>query len=138
MRKDPLQSGAHSLIRVAGVSLDPGKVCAVRRLGLTLGLALDVWTGWDLKDLQQEKPILMVGNWSGADSKLTHMRCMKNAHRRKFHKVLSLCMKKSGMVPMNAELGVMKSVVLVSRVDHRKSFITKWKEIHNNFSKLGS
>ena len=92
MRKDLLQLGVQSPLRVAGVLLDPGKVCAVRRLGLTPGFALDLRTGWDLNDpahrakvwshLQQERPILMVGNWSGADSKLTHMRCMKDAHRR--------------------------------------------------------
>ena len=50
MRKDLLQLGVQSPLRVVGVLLDPGKVCAVRRLGLTPGFALDLRTGWDLND----------------------------------------------------------------------------------------
>ena len=54
-------------------------------------VALDLRTGWDLNDpaqrakmlshLQRERPILIVGSWSGLGTRTTHMRWMIDVYR---------------------------------------------------------
>ena len=120
----------------------PGKAHFVHRYGLTPGLALDLRTGWDLNDpaqrakmwshLQQERPILIVGSWSGPGARTTHMRWMIDTYRWQVSRGLFFVHQHSGL---NAELCAMKSVV-VSHTDWWRTFLTNCEEIHNNFSKL--
>ena len=63
----------------------------VHRFGLTPGLVLDLRTGWNLNDpaqrakmwshLQHERPILIVGSWSGPSAGISHMRWMMDTYR---------------------------------------------------------
>ena len=83
VKKELIQLGVQS-VHVAEVFSSPGNARLVHRFGLTLGLAFDLRTGWDLNDpaqranmwshLQHERPILIVGNWSGhgARTSITH------------------------------------------------------------------
>ena len=99
--KDLLQLGVHPSVHVAEVVSSPGKARFVHRFGLTPGSALDLRTGWDLNDpaqrakmwshLQQERPILIVGSWSGPGARTTHMRWMIDSiPLASFFKVVSL------------------------------------------------
>ena len=75
VKKELIQLGVHPSVDVAEVFSSPGKACFVHRFGLTPGLACDLRMGWDLNDpaqranmwshLQHERPILIVGSWSG-------------------------------------------------------------------------
>ena len=75
VKKELIQSGVHPSVHVAEVFSSPRTARLVHRFGLTPGLAFDLRTRWDLNDparpakmwshLQQERPILIVGSWSG-------------------------------------------------------------------------
>ena len=84
--KDLLQPGVHSSVHVAEVFSNPGK----RVFWFHPGLAMDLRTGWDLNDpvqrakvwshWQRKGPIL-IGSWSGLDTRTTHMRWMIDVYR---------------------------------------------------------
>ena len=105
----------------------------------------DLRTGWDLDDLahranvwsllQQERPILIVGNWSGVGTRMTHTRWMIDIHHWQVSQGLFFVHEQSRMMSVHVELCAMKSV-LVSGVDRWKSFLTNCEEAHNNLSKL--
>ena len=107
------------------------KTCFVHRLGLTLGLALDLRTGWDLHDLgqrakmwlrlQRERPNFNVGSWSGLGTRTTHMRWMIDVYCWQVSQGRFFVHQESGHLPVNSELCAMKSV-LVSRVDWWRTF----------------
>ena len=72
----------------------------VQRFGFTPGLAFDLSTGWDLNDpaqrarmwthLQHERPVLIVGSWSGHSAGTSHMRWMMGNTVGKLLKDVSL------------------------------------------------
>ena len=86
VKKELIQLGVHSSVHVAEVFSSPRTARLVHRFGLTLGLAFDLRTGWDLNDparrakmwshLQHFRPILIVGSWSGLSAGTSHMRWM--------------------------------------------------------------
>ena len=75
VKKELIELGVHPSVHVAEVFSSPVNARLVHRFGLTLGLAFDLRTGWDLNDpaqrakmwshLQYERRILIVGSWSG-------------------------------------------------------------------------
>ena len=89
------------------------------------GLALDLRTGWDLDDpaqsarmwshLQRERPVLIVGSWSGLGARMTHMRWMTDVYRWQVSQGRFFVHQHSGILLLNAELCAISSV-LVSRV----------------------
>ena len=90
MKKELIQSVVHPSVHVAEVFSSLGTARLVHRLGLTPGLALDLRTGWDLNGpaqrattwshLQHERPILIVGSWSGHSPGMSHMRWMMDTY----------------------------------------------------------
>ena len=100
------------------------------------GLAFDLRTGWDLNDpaqranmwshLQHERPILIVGSWSGHCARMPHMRWMMDTCRWQVAQGRFFAHQLSGNLPQNAE----------SCVDCWRTFITNCEEIHKNLSKL--
>ena len=133
MKKDLLQLGVHPSVHVAEVFSSHGKARFVHRFGLTPGLALDLRTGWDLNDpaqrtkmwshFQQERPILIVGSWSGPGARTTHMRWMIDIYRWQVSQGRFFVHQHSGNLPLNAELCAVKSVV-VSRIDWWRTVLT--------------
>ena len=85
--------------------------------------------------LQRERPILIVGSWSGLGARTTHMRWMIGVYPWKVSQGRFFVHQHSGELPLNAELSAMKSV-LVSRVDWWRTYLTNCEETHNNVSKL--
>ena len=84
VKKELIQLGVHPSVHVAEAFSSPRTARLVHRFGLSLGLAFDLRTGWDLTDpaqrakmwshLKHEGPILIVGSWSGHGSGMSHMR----------------------------------------------------------------
>ena len=91
VKKELIQLGVHPSVHVAEVFSSPWNARCVHRFGLALGLAFDLRTGWDLNDpaqrakmwlrLQHERPILIVGSWSGHSAGTSHMRWMMGIYR---------------------------------------------------------
>ena len=89
--KKELKLGVHPSVHLAEVFSSPRTARLVHRFGLTPGLAFDLRTGWDLNDpaqrakmrthLQHERPILIVGSWSGHSAGTSHMRWMMDIFR---------------------------------------------------------
>ena len=83
MKKVLVQLGVHPSVHVAEVFSSLGTALFVHRSGLTPGSAFDLRTGWDLNDpaqrakkwshLQHERPILIVGSWSGHSAGTSHI-----------------------------------------------------------------
>ena len=77
------------------------------------GLAFDLRTGWDLNDpaqraklwshLQHERPILMVGSWSGHSAGTSHMRWMMGTYLWQVAQGRFFAHQHSGNVPRNAD-----------------------------------
>ena len=126
VKKDLPQLGVHPSVHVAGVFSSPGKARFVHRIrshpwisvGSENRMGLErscprakVWS-----HVQQERPILIVGSWSGPGARTTHMRWMIDMYRWQVSQGRFFVHQHSGHVPLNAELCAMKSVV-VSRID---------------------
>ena len=139
VKKELIQLGVHPSLPVAEVFSSPRTARFVHRFGLSPGSALDLRTRWDLNDpaqrakmwshLQHERPILIVGSWSGHSAGTSHMRWMMDTYRWQVAQGRFLVHQHSGNLPRNAE-------ILVSCVDCWRTFITNCAEIHNNLSKL--
>ena len=92
--------------------------------GLTPGLAFDLRTGCDLNDpaqrskmwshLQHERPVLIVGSWSGHSSWMSHMRWMMDTYRWQVAQGRFSVHQYSGKLFRNAETCAMKSIFGVS------------------------
>ena len=147
MKKELIQLGVHPSVHVAEVFSSPGTARLVHRFGLNPGLAFDLRTGWDLNDparrakmwshLQLERPILIVGSWSGHSAGMSHLRWMMDAYRWQVDQGRFFAHQYSGKLFRNTEFCTMTSI-LVSCVDSWRTFITNCEEIHNNLSKLNS
>ena len=130
----------HPSVHVAEVFSSPGNARFVHRFGLTPGLAFDLRTRWDLDDpaqraklcshLQHQRPILIVGSWSGHGARMSHMRWMMDTYRWQVAQGRFFAHQHSGNLPRNAEICAMKSI-LVSSVDCWRTFITTCEQIHN-------
>ena len=87
VKKELIQLGVHPSVHVAEVFSSPRTALLVHRFGLTPELAFDLRTGWDLKrakmwsHLQHERPILIVGSWSGHKAGMSHMIRMMDIYR---------------------------------------------------------
>ena len=139
-----MQLGVHPSVHVAGVFSSPENVrfFCFHRFGHA-GLAFDLRTGWDLNDpaqraklwshLQHERPILIVGSWSGHSAGTSHMRWMMDTFLWQVAQGRFFAHQHSGNVPRNADNCAMKSI-LVSCVDCWRTFITSCEEMHNNLS----
>ena len=57
MKKELIQLDVHPSVDVAEVFSSPGNARFVHRIGLTLGLAFDLRTGWDLNDPAQRAKV---------------------------------------------------------------------------------
>ena len=114
-KKDLIQLGVHPSVHAAEMFSSPETARFVHRFGLTPGLAFDLRTGWDLNDpaqrakmwshLQHERPILIVGSWSG------HMRWMMATYRWHVAQGRFFVHQHSGQLPRNAEICAMIGVV---------------------------
>ena len=134
VEKELIQLGVHPSVHVAEV---------FPSLGLTPELASDLKTGWDLNDparraklwshLQHERPILIVGSWSGHSAGTSHMRWMMDIYRWQVAQGRFFVHQYSGKLFRNAESCTMKST-LVSYVDGWRTFVTNCEEIHSNLS----
>ena len=100
---------------------------------------MDLRTGWDLNDpaqgAQQERPILIVGSWSGHSAGTSHMRWKIDIYRWQVSQGRFFVHQHSGNLLLTADLCAMKSVV-VSRIDWWWTFLSNCEEIHSKISKL--
>ena len=146
MKKELIQLGVHPSVHVAEVFSSTRTARLVHIFGLTPGLAFDRRTGWYLNDpaqrakmwshLQHERPMLMIGSWSGHSAGTSHMRWMMDVYRRQVAQGRFFVHQDSGKFFRNAEFCAMK-LILVSYVDGWRTFIRNCEGIHNNFSKYG-
>ena len=131
VKEELTQLGVHPSVHVAEVFSSPRTARLVHRFGLTPGLAFDLRTGWDVNEparrakmwshLQHERPILIVGSWSGHSWQVAQGRFFVHEY--------------SGKLFRNAEFCAKKSIV-ASCVDGWRTFVTNCEEIHSNLSKL--
>ena len=126
VKQQLIQPGVHPSVHVAEVFSSPRTARLVHRFGVTPGLAFDLRTGGDLNDpakrakmwshLQHERPILIVGSWSGHSAGMSHIRWMMDIYRWQVAQGRFFVHQYSGKLFRNAEFCAMKSI-LVSYVD---------------------
>ena len=90
LKKELIQLGVRPSVHVAEVFSSPRTARLVHRFGLTPGSAFDLRRGSDLNGpaqrakmwshLQRERPILIVGSWSGHGAGTSHKRWMMDIY----------------------------------------------------------